>query len=150
MCPFFVYRVYTWAHRKNKLTALLEPAISGLGYELVGIEYLPTGKNSVLRIYIDSEQGILVDDCEIVSRQVSAVLDVEDPIRGAYTLEVSSPGLDRPLFTPEQYAAHVGQTVRVQLGRALDGRRKFKGELLEVTEQGLVLTDGSENHTVPF
>ncbi len=136
--------------QETKLTALLEPAITGLGYELVGIEYLPMGKQSVLRIYIDLEQGILVEDCEKVSRQVSAVLDVEDPIRGAYTLEVSSPGIDRPLFTPEQYAAYVGQTVRIQLGRALEGRRKFKGKLTEVSDEGLVLTDNGESFQLPF
>ncbi len=136
--------------QESKLTELLGPSINGLGYELVGIEYLPAGKQSVLRIYIDAEQGILVDDCAKVSHQVSAVLDVEDPIRGAYTLEVSSPGLDRPLFTAEQYAAQIGQTVRIQLGRALDGRRKFKGELVEVTEEGIVLSDSGESHQLPF
>ncbi len=136
--------------QENRLTDMLTPVVTGLGYELVGIEYLPAGKQSVLRIYIDAEQGILVDDCEKVSHQVSAVLDVEDPIRGAYALEVSSPGIDRPLFTPEQYARYVGQAVRVQLARALDGRRKFKGELSEVNEDSLTLVVDGESFQLPF
>lgn len=136
--------------QEDRLTALLAPAVTGLGYELVGIEYLPAGKQSVLRIYIDSDDGILVEDCERVSRQVSAVLDVEDPIRGAYTLEVSSPGIDRPLFTPEHYARFIGQPVRVQLIRALDGRRKFKGEVEAVDEEGLTLVVDGERVRLGF
>ena len=83
----------------DKVLSILNPSVHDLGYELLGVEYVPSGKHSVLRLYIDSEKGIGVDDCEIVSRQVSAIMDVEDPISGQYNLEVSSPGIERPLFS---------------------------------------------------
>ena len=83
----------------DKVVALINPSINDLGYELVGVEYVASGKHSILRLYIDSEEGIGVDDCEVVSRQVSAIMDVEDPISGQYNLEVSSPGIERPLFS---------------------------------------------------
>lgn len=110
-----------------EIEALLSPTIEGLGYELVGIEYIPSGKHSVLRIFIDKPEGIDVDDCATVSRQVSGVLDVEDPIRNEYSLEVSSPGLDRPLFKQEHYQRFAGQKCQVRLKRMLDGRRKVSG-----------------------
>ena len=84
--------------REERLRRLLEPAVEGFGYELLGVQLLAQGHHSKLRVYIDSEEGITVDDCARVSHQVSGVLEVEDPIPGQYTLEVSSPGMDRPLF----------------------------------------------------
>jgi ribosome maturation factor RimP len=113
----------------SRLRVLLEPVVTGLGYELVGVLLLPAGRGSVLRIYIDHAPGVTVADCERVSRQVSAVLDVENAVRGSYTLEVSSPGLDRPLFTPEHFARFAGANVRVHLHVPQDGRRKFVGRL---------------------
>lgn len=124
---------------------VIEPAVSALGYELVGIEYLPQGRHSLLRIYIDHEDGITVDDCERVSRQVSAALDVEDPIHGQYTLEVSSPGLDRPLFTAEHFRRFAGNEVQLRLHTPVEGRRKFKGLLRGVRDEKVVLEiDGVE------
>lgn len=124
--PTFCFRVS--AMRTNAaLEALIEPVVSALGYELVGIEHLSQGRRSLLRLYIDSEQGITLDDCERVSHQVSGVLDVEEPLRGDYTLEVSSPGLDRPLFKPEHYARFVGHRVRLRLHAPLNGRRNYSG-----------------------
>ncbi len=109
-----------------KVLKLLEPIVVGLGYEFVGAEYLPQGKHSILRIYIDKpEEGISVDDCERVSRQVSSMLDVEDPIPGHYTLEVSSPGMDRPLFKPEHFERFIGHDIKLLLSAPLDGRRKM-------------------------
>ncbi|MCF6231078.1 MAG: ribosome maturation factor RimP, partial [Gammaproteobacteria bacterium] len=114
----------------DKLYEIITPVVEALGYELVGIEYISQGKHSVLRLYIDSEKGIVVDDCAEISHQVSGVLDVEDPIRGVYHLEVSSPGLDRPLFNEEHYERFTGHQVKIQLTAPLNGRRKFQGVLL--------------------
>lgn len=113
-----------------KVLKLLEPIVEGLGYEFVGAEYLPQGKHSTLRIYIDKpEEGITVDDCERVSRQVSSMLDVEDPIPGHYTLEVSSPGLDRPLFKPEHFERFIGHKIKLLLSVPVNDRRKMTVEL---------------------
>lgn len=125
----------------DNLTNLIEPVVTGLGYELLGIEYISQGRHSVLRLYIDSEQGIGLTDCEQVSRQVSGVLDVEDPLKGQYVLEVSSPGLDRPLFKAEHYLRYIGETVRVRLRRPVENRRKLRGILAEADEQGFLLRD---------
>lgn len=119
---------------------MLQPAIEVLDLELWGIEYLTKGRSALLRVYIDSEEGVTIDDCEKVSRQISAILDVEDPIAGEYTLEVSSPGLDRPLFTAEQYAAYVGEVINVRLNSPIDGRRKFKGVLNSADPKTIVMT----------
>ncbi len=129
-----------------KVVQLLEPLVEGLGYEFVGAEYLPQGKHSLLRIYIDKpETGIGVDDCERVSRQVSSMLDVEDPIPGHYTLEVSSPGMDRPLFTPQQFERFVGQEVKLLLSRPVNGRRKMTVALKGVNDNVLsVALEGDE------
>ena len=111
----------------QRLNDLLQPLVQQLGYEFVGLEYLNNPKQSVLRIYIDGDDGVGLEDCETVSREVAALLDVEDPIRGHYNLEVSSPGLDRPLFTPEQFERFAGEEARLTLFAPVDGRRKFKG-----------------------
>jgi ribosome maturation factor RimP len=121
------------------LHRFLEPTITGLGFELVGIEYHPSGGRSLLRVYIDSENGVTVDDCARVSYQVSGVLDVEDPIPGNYQLEISSPGLDRPLFRSQDYERFAGQLVSVRLLHPMNGRRKFKGRLEGLHDQDVVL-----------
>ena len=109
----------------DHLVDLIEPIVEGLGYECVGIEYNPHPQHGLLRIYIDSENGILVDDCSKVSHQVSGVLDVEDPIQGNYQLEVSSPGEDRPLFKLGQFQHFTGSTVTVNLFSAVEKRKKI-------------------------
>lgn len=119
---------------------MLQPAIEVLGLELWGVEYLTKGRSALLRVYIDSEEGVTIDDCEKASRQISAILDVEDPIAGEYTLEVSSPGLDRPLFAAEHYTAYVGEVINVRLSSPIDGRRKFKGVLNSADPQKIVMT----------
>jgi len=113
-----------------KLTQMVQPLVEDLGYEFVGLEYSSNPKNPVLVLYIDKPGGIAVEDCETTSREVAALLDVEDPIPGHYVLEVSSPGLDRPLFTVEQFSRFAGSTVQLSLFAPLDGRRKFKGRIL--------------------
>ncbi len=117
----------------DELSALLAPAIADLGLELVGIEFIPNSGGGLLRVYIDEPQrGVTIDDCERASREISALLDVHDPIPGRYTLEVSSPGLERPLFTPEHFARFVGQPVRIGVNLPVGGRRRFQGAIVAV------------------
>ncbi len=130
--------------RETALEALLEPAVSRLGYELVGVEY-HGGRRALLRLYIDREGGVSVEDCQRVSRQVSGLLDVEDPIPGPYTLEVSSPGLDRPLFRAADFQRFAGREVRIRTDVPLEGRRNFRGVLRGLRgDEVLVEVDGAE------
>ena len=115
---------------EKKLTDMLNAPVEALGFELVGIEFVRAGKHSTLRVYIDHPDGITVDNCADVSHQISAVLDVEDPISVEYNLEVSSPGMDRPLFKEQHYVDCVGEVVSVRLRMPMDNRRNFKGKLL--------------------
>jgi len=134
----------------EQLQALLAPVIEALGYQCWGIEFISQGRHSLLRVYIDNPDGILIDDCEKVSRQISGVLDVEDPISGEYTLEVSSPGMDRPLFTLEQFAAHVGAQVEIRLRSPYEGRRNFQGVLCGVEEQDVVVQVDNHEYLLPI
>lgn len=128
-----------------KLTHLLQPLVEDLGYEFVGLEYGSNTKNPVLAVYIDNEAGIAVEDCEKVSREIAALLDVEDPIPGHYNLEISSPGLDRPLFTLEQFDRFAGEVVKISLFAPQQGQRKFKGTILGTDGDRVKLeVDGSE------
>lgn len=125
---------------RDRLQELIEPVVDDLGYELVGVEYLSNPKNRVVRIYVDAEPGgIVVEDCERVSREVSALFDVEEPVPGQYTLEVSSPGIERPLFKGAHFARFAGETAAVQLDVPLNGRRRFKGEIVRADETSVVL-----------
>jgi len=127
------------------ITELIDTTIQALGLDLWGVELLQQGKYSLLRIYIEREEGVTIEDCEKVSRQVSALMDVEDPIAGEYTLEVSSPGMDRPLFCIEHYSQYVGIEVDLKLRRPLEGRRKFKGQIIKVSGDVVgLLVEGSE------
>lgn len=127
----------------SNLAKIIEPAVELLGYEYVACEVVPQGRRVLLRIYIDSPQGITIKDCEIVSRQVGAVLDVESPILGGYYLEVSSPGSDRLLVTEEHYQKYIGHRVKVKLRLARDGRSNYSG-LLETIQDGQItlIVDG--------
>lgn len=150
---FYLYSMHEGVQVSSKLEqlqALLAPVVEGLGYQCWGIEYVSQGKHSVLRIYIDKEGGILVEDCETVSRQASAILDVEDPISSEYTLEVSSPGMDRPLFTLEQFAAHAGEQVKIKLRTPFEGRRNFQGLLRGVEEQDVVVQVDQHEFLLPI
>ncbi len=168
----------------GRLLALIEPVITGLGYELVELEYVPGRRNALLRIYIDRlqpppgpapgedknatvaldsagrvapgdesklrEGGIGIDDCERVSREVSALLDVEDPIPGAYTLEVSSPGSDRVLRTRPHFERFTGARVRIELKAPREGRRRYTGTLKSVSDAGIELEVDRQAVAVPF
>ena len=132
------------------LINLIEPIIEGLGYECVGIDYNPHPKHGLLRIYIDSENGILVEDCSKVSHQISGVLDVEDPIQGNYHLEVSSPGAERPFYKISQFEQFIDSTVMVNLFKAIDGRKKITGVIVKVEDDIITLQESEQIYTVPF
>ena len=134
---------------EQKLTEMLRPAVAETGKELLGVEFISAGNNSVLRLFIDHENGINVDDCAEVSRQVGAILDVEDPISSEYSLEVSSPGVDRPLFELSHFQQVIGETVNVKLSMPLNGRRKFKGLLTVIENDTLIVeVDGIDYELV--
>ena len=136
-------------YKQNQdLVNLLNPVITAMGYELWGLELLPKGKASLLRIYIDNESGITLDDCVRVSHQLAGVLDVNDPIRGRYELEVSSPGLDRPLFTLEQFERFRGSEVRLRLRTKLDGRKNFNGTIDEVRDGMVRIIDDGNTFSI--
>lgn len=137
--------------RQNQvLLDLFESEVTALGYELLGIELNQSTHGSILRVYIDKEDGIVVEDCVAVSRQLSAVLDVEDPIKGNYDLEVSSPGLDRPLFTVEQYKKFIGKTIKLRLFEKHNNRKRFSGVLKAVDDEEIVIDCDNEEYDVPF
>ncbi|MBX2858515.1 MAG: ribosome maturation factor RimP [Cellvibrionaceae bacterium] len=135
----------------SQLEQLFSPAISSLGCELWGIDFRPQGKNSLLRIYIEKQPGgVQVEDCEKVSRQISSILDVEDPISGEYTLEVSSPGLDRPLYKLAHFAAYAGNQVELRLRVSFENRRNFKGLLKGIEQDEVILEVDGEEYLLPY
>jgi ribosome maturation factor RimP len=129
------------------IQAVIAPVVESLGCELVGIEYGRQGKRGLLRVYIDKEEGVGVTDCQRVSHQLSGVLDVEDVIKEQYQLEVSSPGLDRPLYTLEHFARFAGHQVKLTLVSPIEGQRRFKG-VLQGVEDGQVIVNIGENELV--
>ena len=132
------------------LTAILRPGAEALGFELWGIEYINQGKHSILRVYIEHDNGITVDDCASVSHQISGVLEVEDPISSQYTLEVSSPGLDRPLFSLPHYELYVDKVISIRCHTGVDGRLKFKGKLVELKNEQLTILVDNEDFVIEF
>jgi ribosome maturation factor RimP len=129
---------------------LVRPSIEDMGLEFWGAEYQRQGFTGLLRIYIDKDTGVVIDDCQRVSRQVSALLDVNDPIPGNYRLEISSPGTPRPLFYPEQYTRYIGDDVQIKLGTPVLGRRNITGTITAVEGDTLHLTEGETRHTFLF
>jgi|TARA_B110000967_G_scaffold138702_1_gene141632 ribosome maturation factor RimP len=133
------------------LSELFEPVVEAMGYEFVGVEFTGGSGHGTLSIYIDREQGVDVDDCASISHQVSAILDVEDPIQQAFDLQVSSPGINRPLFKLSDYDRFVGEIIKIKLDVALNGRKNFKGILNGVVQSKLVQVDvDGENFQLPF
>ena len=135
---------------QTHLWELFEPVVSGMGYDLVEIEHFPNPKHGVLRLYIDKEGGINVDDCSSVSRQISALIDVEDPVRGQFNLEVSSPGSDRPLRRLQDFQRFTGSLVKLKTVMPLEGQRNFKGRLLQASEEVLVIETDAEEISIPM
>jgi len=138
--------------RSGKIRVLAEDLLANLGYELADLEFSQNDDGALLRLFIDKEGGVTLDDCTHVSRMFGALLDVEDPIAGRYNLEISSPGLNRPLRRFRDFKTRIGETVKIKLVRPLDGRRRFKGVLKKVSEDPLTVTvevDGEE-YSVPL
>jgi ribosome maturation factor RimP len=133
---------------KVQLEKLIEPAVEQLGYELSDLELMIGGRDGIVRVFIDKPDGVDLSDCEFVSRQLSAVLDVEDPLPGNYRLEVSSPGLDRKLTKPEHFQRFLGEPVRVKLRFAVDGRRNFRGALRAADEEQIEVEVDGESHSL--
>ncbi|MBA2649423.1 MAG: ribosome maturation factor RimP [Legionella sp.] len=135
---------------QDELEQLFLPSITAMGYELWGCEYIPQGKHSLLRIYIDRPDGIGIEDCQAVSKQIGALLDVEDPISGNYSLEVSSPGIPRPLFKSSQYKIFTGHEVHIKTLKPVQGKRKLTGVIVNVSENALVLEINNEEQEILF
>lgn len=138
------------AKQDIQLESCISQAVAVTDFSLWGFEFVRAGKHSILRVFIEGKEGISVDDCAEVSRQVSSILDVEDPIKDEYTLEVSSPGMDRILFKPEQYPDYLGQQLSVKTRMPIDGRRKFKGLLNNIEGKDLVLQVDNSEYLIPF
>lgn len=132
----------------DELAVLLGPTVERLGYELADLEVRLGGKSGLIRLFIDKPEGIGLEDCEKVSRAVSALLDVEDPVPGNYNLEVSSPGLDRKLRKVEHFQRFIGQIVNVKLRFPLDGRRRFRGKLLSADDENIVVEVDGESYSL--
>ncbi|GAC26019.1 ribosome maturation factor RimP [Paraglaciecola mesophila] len=135
---------------EQKLTEMLTAPVEALGFEMVGIEFVRAGKHSTMRVYIDHPDGISVDHCAEVSHQVSAVLDVEDPINTEYNLEVSSPGMERPLFKLQHYIESVGEIVTLRLKMPMGDRRNFKGKLLSEADGMLTIEVDNQEFVLAF
>jgi ribosome maturation factor RimP len=135
---------------RDQLRELLAPVVAGLGYQLWELEYQPRSGGGLLRLYIDAEQGITLDDCERVSHVVSETLDAADPIPSHYTLEVSSPGLDRVLRTREHFARFAGERVKLEMMQPIEGRKRFAGRLLGVGERDITLELESGRISLPI
>jgi len=129
---------------------LLEPVVAAMGCELWGMEFASSTRYSTLRIYIEKEGGVLLEDCERVSRQVSTVLDVEDPISTEYTLEVSSPGMDRPLYTLDHFSRFSGEEVNIRLRTPYEGRRRYKGLLVGIEGEDVIVRCDDEEYLFPI
>lgn len=136
--------------RQTALTALIKPVVESLDCVFWGLEIHAQGRHSVLRIYVDKADGVMIEDCEKVSRQVSSVMDVEDPIAGNYTLEVSSPGMDRPLFELSQFNDYIGHTLTLRLNQAFEGTRKVSGQLTGIEHDELVIAVGDDEYVLPY
>ena len=137
------------ASKEQQIEQLLQPTVEAMGFDLWGVEYVSQGRHSVLRVYIDAEQGINVDDCAAVSHQAGSVLDVEEPISGEYTLEVSSPGMDRLLFKLEQYPQYANEVIELRLRSPFEGRRKFKGILKGIEGEDIVVQVDDHEYLLP-
>ena len=137
-------------HIQNQnLFDLFEPEITAMGFELLGIELIKNGHISLLRVYIDKFEGVNIDDCVLVSQQLTGLLDVKDLIKGQYNLEVSSPGIDRPLFTDEQLKKHIGHIVMIKLREKYRGKRKITGVLEAVDNLEIIIKCNENNEKIP-
>ncbi|PWQ99013.1 ribosome maturation factor RimP [Leucothrix arctica] len=135
---------------QEQLDQLITSVVEGLGFQLWGYEYRPQTESALLRIFIENEGGVSIDNCTQVSRQVGAALDVDDLIPVAYILEVSSPGIDRVLFSKDQYEAYIGEDLKVRTRTPIDGRRNFRGSLVSVHDTHVTVDVDNESFEIPF
>lgn len=151
-----IFYLGNWKSRKllkaseRQIFELLEPTIVALGLELWGIEQISQGRHSVLRVYIDSKQGVAIEDCERASKQISGILDVEDPVAGEYMLEVSSPGADRRLFSIDQFSQYIGADVNIRFRVPHEGRRKLRGKIVGVEDETISVATEDVEYRFPF
>ncbi|MCD8037244.1 MAG: ribosome maturation factor RimP [Clostridiales bacterium] len=131
---------------EKKLEAMLKPTVEQMGYEMVDVEFVKEGTNWYLRIFVDKEGGVTIDDCELISKELETILDKEDPIEQAYFLEISSPGIDRPLKKKEDFIKFNGETIDVKLYKPFEGSKEYTGRLIAYGEDGSVTieTDAKE------
>ena len=135
--------------KAEEIQEMLSPTVASLGLELLGVEFAPSTSSALLRLYIDVEgRHVGIEDCEAVSREISALLDVNDPIASEYTLEVSSPGIDRPLFTVAQFARFIGEQAKLNLRLPQDGRRRLHGRIARVEGDKVVIAEEKGEFTV--
>lgn len=133
--------------KTEQLSELLSPVVTAIGYEWVGVEYHPNSVNALVRVYIDKADGITLEDCVAVNEQVSGILDVEDPIPGKYTLEISSPGLDRPLFNLADFEKFIDADVKLRLSRPIARQRNFKGKIISVSNPLILIEEKDGKQT---
>ena len=141
----------TYLSREHKVEAMITPAIEGMGYDLVRVLIIGT-KDVTVQIMAERKDDAQMDveDCAAISREISAILDVEDPISEAYSLEVSSPGLDRPLVRQQDFERYAGYDIKLEMDRPVGGRKRFKGQLLGIKDNLVELTSGADRVTLPF
>ena len=136
---------------EEKLENALRPTVESMGFDWWGMEYLPAGRHTLLRVFIEKPDGTVnSDETYEVCKQVSAILDVEDIISSEFRLEVSSPGMDRLLFTPEQFKQYKGEEVQVRSSMPVLGRKRFKGQMVTVTDQGIEVEVDGELYEIDF
>ncbi len=135
---------------QEAINKLFEPVITAMGYEFIGCEYSASGGEINLKVYIDAKSGVTLEDCSKVSKQLSVVLDVEDPISGRYRLEISSPGLERSLFTLEHFKQFIDSIVSIRLNALIDNRRNFTGRILDVKNEQILLNVDEQTISLPF
>ena len=147
----FYYLLYGIERKmQEQLDQLIKSVVEGLDFQLWGYEYRPQSESALLRIFIENEGGVSIDHCTQVSRQVGAALDVDDLIPVAYILEVSSPGIDRVLFSKDQYEAYIGEDLKVRTRAPIDGRRNFRGSLVSVNDTHITVDVDNESFEIPF
>ncbi|MDG1708337.1 MAG: ribosome maturation factor RimP [Emcibacteraceae bacterium] len=137
----------------DKIAAMIEPTIEALGYELVRVQLFPSprGEASTLQIMAEKEDGTMtVEACAKISREISVILDVEDPIESEYNLEVSSPGMDRPLTRLKDFVKYVGCEAKVEMNKTVDNRKRYRGKLIGVEEEVILINVDGESHKLNF
>jgi ribosome maturation factor RimP len=138
------------AFAKSELEKIIKPTVVDMGFEFWGLDYSNKSGSAFLRVFIESEKGINVEDCAEVSRRLSVLLDVENPIKGVYDLEISSPGMSRRFYSLDQYQRFIGAFIKVKLYLNFNGRKNFKGILVGVQNEELVIRDGDDEFFIPF